>query len=276
MSLCFFNRLLTTALVAFLLVPRAPAEGDIKSPKKYKSTPTRGEYAEFLGKAHLRIPSGFSYLTGDELAAFHKDAGNVTDSEEVGVLLPDTGVWYVRFFLPTEDPLDGIAKEDVTARADSLLAKLRTKTEATNKDRLAAGKKPLRITGWTHKPLYEKSTNRVSWGYRLTDAEDLNPDEDTMTVETYLFGPNGEVLAMSMVAEVKGYPKPLVEYKKVVDSVVFGSAPGGGWFALSSMAGNVNAVFLGAVVMAIIVGGGLMFRRRSPEKKRPAGHPRTW
>ncbi len=273
MHVHFMTRFLSGILVVLLLPLAAPAGGITKVVRKVKPG-SKIEYADFQGKAHIIIPSGFNYLTGDELATFNKETDSLPDPEEVGILLPEAGDWYVSFFVPAEDPLAGVAKTEVTAHAVQLLEKLREKLGAANKERAAAGKSPLRITGWTHKPQYDKATDRVSWGYRLTDDED--DDNDVLNFETILFGSNGEVVEVMLVADLKGYSKPLGEYKKVVESVTFGSAPSAMWFGLASMADNEKALVIGGVVVAVIVGGGLMFRRSSPENKRSSQQPRNW
>ncbi|HEY2786361.1 MAG TPA: DUF2167 domain-containing protein, partial [Fimbriiglobus sp.] len=230
------------------------------------------------GKAHFPIPAEYEYLKGEELSAFQKLTEFSPAPEEVGVLLPDAGNWYISFSVRTDDPLNGIAKTEIENRASSeqLLKMLRAKSDARNKDRQAAGKMPLRITGWTHKPQYDKSENRVSWGYRLTDGDDTNDEDDELYYETILYGPNGEVLDVVLVSGVKAHSKPVDEYKKLLDSVTFGSAPGTGWFGLTTMAENDKAIFIGAVVIVIILGGGLMLRRSPSERKRPVVPNRNW
>lgn len=240
--------------------------------RKGNKSSGRSDVADLRGKAHFRIPAGFNYLTGDELVAFEKEAENPVEPDEVGLLVPESGDWFVVFFVTTDDPLMGLPKENIDA--DALLAKLRAKTEADNRSRKAAGLPLMRITGWTHKPAYDKATNRVTWGYRLLDEDD---DQDAINYETILFGPNGETVDVMLVAETKAYKNPLAEYRKVVDSVAFGGLSGSGWLGLSAMADNEKALFIGATVMAIIFGAGMMLRRSAPERKRPAPTtPRAW
>jgi uncharacterized membrane-anchored protein len=267
-------RLALVPVIAALLAPAAPASGISKLLRKAKPA-SRPEFADFRGKAHLRIPAGYTYLTGDELAAFNKELDSPPDPEEVGILVPpEPAAWYVSIFIPADDVLAGVAKEDVSAKADQLLARLRAKEDALNRDRAAQGIPLLRITGWTHKPTYDKMTNRVTWGYRITDDVEEG-DDDSINFETILFGPDGEVVEVMFVADLKGYLKPLADYRKVVDQVVFGSSPGV-WHDFQSVFDNERALYTGGAVVVVVGGLGLMLRRTSPEKRRAQPVPRPW
>src|SRR5262245_48727062 len=104
MGLTNLNRLGLCLLVACAFASASPAAGITRLLKKGKTT-SRPEFADFQGKAHLRIPSGFTYITGDELVAFNKDTDNVTEPGEIGMFIPEGGEWFATILVPPDDPL---------------------------------------------------------------------------------------------------------------------------------------------------------------------------
>lgn len=264
-------RLMATVWAAGLFGPAAGAWDNTKVVRKGASG--RSAYADLRGKAHLKIPAGFGYVSGEDLVELRKDVNFPVPEWAVGVLYPEDGDWAVTLSATGEDPFGGIARDEVAAKAEGLLAKVRAAVDAANPARTASGRSAFRVTGWTHKPQYDPIANRVTWGYRLTDDDD---DNDLLVYETVLFGPDGNSVAITLVADLSSYQIPLSEYRKVVESARFGSPPGLEWLSLSGVAGNETALFIGAVVMVMIGGGGLMLRQTTGDRRKVAPPPRSW
>lgn len=115
-------------------------------------------------QAEIKVPARFAFLPGPEARRFLEASGNITDGNEMGVLTPEDGDWFLLF----EFDDVGYVKDDEKDKldADQMMKDKKAGEEASNNARKSRGLSPMTIIGWEKKPAYNPTTHNLEWAIR--------------------------------------------------------------------------------------------------------------
>ncbi|MGL4420258.1 MAG: DUF2167 domain-containing protein [Gemmataceae bacterium] len=183
---------------------------------------------EIPGKANLRVPTGFRFVGSEKLSEFHELLGDTALPGEHGILLPEEGGWLVQVIVPPVDPLKdlNIAELQTDAVKNSLMGWNESFLNEVASKRSLMGLAPLRITGWTHKPVFDSDRKRLTMGVRVSEDKDrADPSRDQLYYNVVNYGADGSCVVMKAVTSVGSWDKPIEEVKKLTSELAFTGKP---------------------------------------------------
>ena len=144
---------------------------------------------KLLEQGFLDLPDGRLFVPQPEASSVLRAMGNSASSSVVGLIFSGdkSGWWAVLNYLPSGYVRDEEAKE---WNADELLANLQKGTEDGNSDRLQRGFKPIEVSGWIEKPLYNADKHRLVWSALVRD-KGASGEEGSVNYNTYALGRDG-------------------------------------------------------------------------------------
>lgn len=118
--------------------------------------------------AEIAIPEGFHFIGKDSVERFYELTQNMTNGNEVGVLI--AGDWSLYF---DYDPI-GYVKDDEKDEldADELMETMTANQEAGNRARAERGWSTMRMQGWATRPYYDEATNNLKWAFNISSSDD--------------------------------------------------------------------------------------------------------
>ncbi len=145
--------------------------------------------------AAIKLPAGYAFADGDATRKLMEMMHNPSSNDEVGLVAPKVGDWFVVF----EFSDVGYVKDDDKSAldADALFKSLKTGNAAGNKERQRRGWKRLELVGWQVKPHYDEQTHNLEWA---TQHREEGETEIGVNYNTRLLGRHG-VMRVTLVAE---------------------------------------------------------------------------
>ncbi len=218
--------------------------------------------------AVVEIPKGFRFVGAKNTQTLLELMGNPISGEELGLIAPDDGDWFVVFEF--EDV--GFVKDDEKDEldAEAMLQSIVEGNEAANRERKERGWATLRILGWKQKPRYNPVTHNLEW------AVDGESDSGSRVINfhTRLLGRRG-VMRVDLVTDPDDLDAVLPTYASLLDKYTF--KPGnsyaeyrtgdkvakyglaalitGGAVAVAAKSGFLKAFWKLIVVAAVGIGG---------------------
>jgi uncharacterized membrane-anchored protein len=165
--------------------------------------PQHGEIVLRGGVAKIKLPTGFSYLDGNDAeTVLSKLWGNPNSGRTLGMITPDN-------FNPLKDTSwavvltfteDGYVKDDDAAKIDyaSLLKEMQAGTREANEERVKAGYPPVELVGWATTPRYDAATHKMYWAKEIKFGDS---PEHTLNYNIRMLGRRG-VLVVNAVASM--------------------------------------------------------------------------
>lgn len=211
--------ILWSALITVMAAP-APgiaiaqeAETEEKSPfedVEWQRGPAKAE----LGKtAEIQVPQGYNFAGADDARQLLEAMGNPTSGREMGMLVPDSGDWFVVF----EFNDIGYVKDDEkdSLDADAILASIRSGNDAANEERRRRGWSTLEILGWEHAPKYDPQSQNLEWAIR-----GRSDDGTVVNYNTRLLG-RGGVMEASLVVGPEQLAATLPSFKGLLGGYTY-------------------------------------------------------
>lgn len=167
--------------------------------------------------ATLSISEDFYYLSTTDAEKVLVDIwGNPPGAETLGMIFPiqytpfDKAAWAV--MIQYEE--DGYVSDKDTNNINytELLAQMQDDTQATSKERVAAGYEPIKLVGWAAQPHYDSTEKKLYWAKELVIGENTT---HTLNYNIRILGRKG-VLVLNFIA---GMPQ-LEEINQNLESVL--------------------------------------------------------
>ena len=186
-----FKRLFTlcgvVALMGLATTTAFAQEEDFLSAVSWQEGP---DVAQLGSIATLQVPPGFVFADGDGARWFLEYTQNPPGGNEVGLLMPTDGSWFVVF---THDRT-GYISDDENVDADAVLQLLRQGNDGANQERRRRGWEPMSLLGWQAKPYYDQLTNNLTWAILASSTYD-GQRSDVVNHSVRLLGRRGLISA---------------------------------------------------------------------------------
>lgn len=187
------------------------AQDEEKAPNfKWIDGPATGKLGHV---AEIKLPAEHRFLEKRDAKQFLELLGNPTSGEELGVVMPTQGDWFVVF----EYSDVGYVKDDDKDSLDAgaMLESIKEGTKQSNVQRKARGWPELNITGWIQEPKYNIETNNLEWAIR-GESE----GSEIVNYNTRLLG-RGGVMEVALVAEPNQLAELLPQFKTLLGNYSF-------------------------------------------------------
>lgn len=164
------------------------------------------------GLATVGIPGGYAFLDKSDAGKFMEINHNPPSGQELGVLLPADGSFFVVF----EFSSSGYVKdEDRDLDSEALLKSIREGTEEANKIRKERGWSTMEVLGWQQQPFYDAQTNNLTWAIRGQSSRAISINHSTR-----LLGRRG-VMNVDMVLEPELIGNAMPAFNSLVKGFAF-------------------------------------------------------
>lgn len=286
--------ILWTLLLAFAAAAPALAQEDVgESPLEdiaWQGGPSKADLGEV---AEIQVPAGFNFAGPEDARVLLEAMGNPTSGREMGVLVPNSGDWFVVF----EFNDIGYVKDDEKDKldAEAILARIRSGNQEANEERRRRGWSTLEILGWEQAPRYDPRTHNLEWAVRGKSDEGR-----VVNYNTRLLG-RGGVMEASLVVGPEQLAATLPAFKGLLGKYAY--KPGhryaefrsgdkiaqyglaalvaGGAAAAAAKSGLLAKLFakLWKILVVAVVAVGSMFKkilaafRKEKDPVRQAAHP---
>jgi uncharacterized membrane-anchored protein len=208
---------------------------------RFDEGPARGELGT---RAQISVPEGFVFTDGDGSRSILRAFGNLTGSDEVGLLAPRSFDWFVTFDFEEV----GYVKDDEKDKldADAMLKALREGNARGNEYRRSKGLPTLTIEGFAIPPRYNPETQNLEWAVRLRHEDG---EGESVNHNTRILGRHG-VMVVTLVCDPEDLETHLPTYRGVMSAFSYQE---GGKYAEYRPGDKIAEYGLSALV----VGGGL-------------------
>jgi uncharacterized membrane-anchored protein len=127
----------------------------------WKVGPTQADIGQV---AEIKLPEHYRFTGAAGTRALMERMGNPTSDEELGLLAPDDGDWFVVF----EFDESGHVKDDEKDKldADAILQAIREGNDVSNQERRKRGWSTIDVVGWEVTPRYDAVTHNLEWAVR--------------------------------------------------------------------------------------------------------------
>jgi uncharacterized membrane-anchored protein len=213
-KLCPFYWFSPFFLLLFCASASAQPPDNTKPAKKIQVNWQQGPLTAQLGsEAKIEIPKGYLFADPAEAKKFLELTHNLPSGNELGILRPVGGRWFVIF----EFNDAGYIKDDEkkSLDADAILESLKKNTEAGNEVRKQNGWSTLRVTDWVVKPHYDEETHNLEWSIECVDEK----GSASVNLSTRYLGRKGY-----MSVELVGFPNEVSTVLPVFRRVLGGFA----------------------------------------------------
>jgi uncharacterized membrane-anchored protein len=135
-----------------------PAAQEPKVKIDWNDGPTVGQLGDI---AEIKIPEGFRFSGKEGAQKVLELTHNLTSGNELGVIVPDQGGWYLIF----EFDDTGYVKDEEGSHldGDAILQNIRENTERGNEERKKRGWRAFHVNGWQKPPYYDPQTHNLTW-----------------------------------------------------------------------------------------------------------------
>ncbi len=209
----------------------APAESESPSPAVENAAPSASEdnaakvpgitwlrgsaKADIGGIAGIQVPEKFVFCGGKDTQKFLEMLQNPTGGTEVGMLAPQSLLWFVVF----EFSEVGYVKDDEKDKLDAaaMLESIKKGTEASNQERKKRGWSTIEITGWEAPPNYGTETHNLQWAIR-----GVSEGESIVNFNTRLLGRKG-YMSVALVVDPAHLATTLPEFKELLKTFEYNS-----------------------------------------------------
>ena len=171
-----------------------------------------------VGKATLRLPSGYMFIPQSEAAAFSRALGNSNTERLVGIAASEGGEPWLAYIEYFDD--GHVSDEDAkTWNADDMINSLKEGTEAQNATRQERGFPPIEVTGWIEQPAYDSEAHRLVWS-ALVKRKDGDASTASANYNTYALGREGhfELNLVTDASKIDGFK---ADAKKLLAALEF-------------------------------------------------------
>ena len=127
-------------------------------PFQIQHCPCKGALGD---QAAIDLPKGYIFIDQANAPKFLEYNQNIPDGDEVGVVLPENGDWFVIYSFQDV----GYVKDEEKSKldADALLKTFKEATEAANEERRRRGWGTMTVIGWHEKPHYDETSHNLEW-----------------------------------------------------------------------------------------------------------------
>ena len=158
--------------------------------------------------AELKVPEGFTFLSGDQMRAILSSIGSPVSGNEMGILSPTNGDWEIHFAFDDRGYIKDAEKEKLDA--DELLASYKKGTKSGNKERARLGAPPIEIIGWDKEPHYDPVTQNLEWCIRASSE-----GQEFVNYKSCVLGRKG-VMEAVLVVDVEDIASAMPEFREVM------------------------------------------------------------
>jgi uncharacterized membrane-anchored protein len=222
--------------------------------------------ANIGNNAQINVPAGYQYTGREGAQTWFELTQNPPDSSTLGVLMPESGEWFMIF----DFDASGYVKDDDKDKLDAgaILDSVKQGTQQSNQERARHGWAPLEITGWEQPPHYDALTHNLEWAIRATSE-----GEQILNHNPRILGRRG-VMSVNLVVDPAQLTATLPTTKKVLEGFQYVAGERyAEWrtgdkiaeYGLAGLvAGGTAAVLLktgllGKFLKPIIIGGAALF-----------------
>lgn len=149
-------------------------------------------------QASMQLPAGMAFLPKQQANELMQMAGNGTDPDRYGIIIPtgETDDWMADLSYTDS----GYIKDDDAKNwdVDALLKNIKEGTKEQNKQRAQQGIPPLEVGGWVEKPHYDASTQRLIYS---VDAKTVGNATSSVNYNTYALGRYGYI-SLNFITEM--------------------------------------------------------------------------
>lgn len=185
--------------------PAAPPSGPFKE----------GPFTADLGaEATIEVPAGYVFAGGIDARRVLQQMENPTSGQELGLLAPAEGAWFLVFEFEDIGYVENAAEEDLDA--DALLEDLKEGTEAANETRREHGWVEMKLTGWSVLPHYDPATKNLEWGILGENTQ----GQKSVNYNIRILGRRG-VMSTVLVGDPEGFDPALAEARKLVSGFAY-------------------------------------------------------
>lgn len=218
-------------LACISLVNPAFAESSQDNSSNTKPTPAQKAYATalkaatkgpasvpLLDQGTLNLPDKYLFFPTKEAAALLRANGNFTinTSELVGLIIPAQKD--IEWLVVVEFIKSGYLRDDDAKKWTSadLLNRIKSGTNADNKERVAHGIPELEVLGWQEPPNYNATTHQLIWSLMVKDKD--SDSESLVNYNTFILGKEGyfKLDLLTLNSSIESY-KPVAH--KILDSL---------------------------------------------------------
>ncbi|HEY6250786.1 MAG TPA: DUF2167 domain-containing protein [Candidatus Angelobacter sp.] len=161
-ALRYFSVFALLALALALSVAAGAQEPQVSQPKiDWQRGPTVGDLG---GMAQIKVPQGYAFADKRGAEQVLQLTQNIPNGEEMGVLISQTGSWFMIFRYEGTGYVKDTDKDALDA--DDILKNMKNGTEQANEQRKARGYPAFHVTGWERTPFYDPLTHNLTWAIR--------------------------------------------------------------------------------------------------------------
>lgn len=171
------------------------------------------------GVAEVRVPRGYSFLSGEQARRYLANGGYTVSGNEAGLVARAGTGWYAVF---EYDACGHVTEEDQdTFDGEALLLAMRQTVQVNNWERRRRGWPLSRIGGWVGMPRYDPVGRRLEWALEGTWAGQAG-----IQYNTDFLGRKG-VMRVSVIANPTRLSRIVPEYRRLLEG--FRYLPGFGY-----------------------------------------------
>lgn len=162
--------------------------------------------------ATLNYGEGYVYLNPKQASEALRLMGNLPSENHW--FSPENYKW---FGLITDFTESGYIKDDEAIDADKLLKTLKETNKAANLKREEQGMQKVYLLGWSQPPFYNKVTNRLEWGTKVSGGDDI-----FINYTSRILGRHGYYSAM-LITSPENFLSDKEQYNRVLTGFQFSS-----------------------------------------------------
>lgn len=214
LSVTLFAAALLWTAAAWSQEPAAkPEEPKIKI--DWQDGPTNGQLGDI---AELKVPAGYRFSGKDGAQKVLQLTHNLTSGNELGVLVPDEGNWYMIF----EFDETGYVKDEEGSKLDAgaILKNIQENTEAANQERMKRGWRAFHVNGWQHSPYYDPRTHNLTWA--ILGKGDEADDRGSVNHSVRILGRHG-TMNVDLVASPEDYAAIIPQFDTLISGFSYKS-----------------------------------------------------
>lgn len=208
-------------------------------------------------EGELQVAEGVIFGDAAATKALLEKSGNLTNGQELGVLLDGDGATIFEF-----DPVGYVKDDDKDALdADKMLTSLKEGQEAANVELKRLGRPELEVTRWEVKPHYDLATHNLEWG---PIVKDLTSGHESVNYNVRILGRKG-VMEVTLIIAPEKLQAQLPAFRSALKGFTFVSGQDyGSWRQGDKVAAYGLAALVTGGVVAAAAKSGLLAKLWKP------------